>query len=281
MSETYFSKTRITPTPSGYLHLGNAGSFLLTAALAKKANAKLLLRIDDLDRERAQRKYVEDVFDTLHFLGIEWEEGPKNYAEYEQLYSQIHRMSLYQNALQQLRDSGNVFACECSRTQWQSGTHACQCRERNLSLDAPRVSWRLMTDTILPITIKTTYGEEITAILPSSMQSFVVRKKDGLPAYQLSSLVDDEHFGVDAIVRGEDLWESTLAQQYLALVLNKPFFEKVLFYHHSLMMEMDGVHKLSKSAGALSIRHLRQEGIKREEVIKMIEDKMPAWQHQL
>src|SRR5690349_22536389 len=99
MKVVSFHKTRIAPTPSGYLHIGNALSFLITANLAKKAGAKLLLRIDDLDRERTQKQYIEDIFDTLHFLQIEWEEGPKNYAAYESTWSQVHRMRLYEVAL--------------------------------------------------------------------------------------------------------------------------------------------------------------------------------------
>lgn len=265
-----FHKTRLAPTPSGFLHLGNAMSFLLTTILAKKANAKLLLRIDDLDRDRLQKKYVEDIFETLRFLGIDWNEGPENYEAYEAVYSQIHRMNLYKTALQQLRDNGHVFACGCSRMQWQQGV-VCTCREKNISLDAQNVSWRLITDAILPLTVKSLDGEMIATALPLSVQSFVVRRKNGFPSYQLSSLIDDEYFGVDAIVRGQDLWDSTLAQQYLALTMKKSFFKEVKFYHHPLVMEAGGDSKLSKSAGATSIRHLRKEGKSKEEVTKMIE----------
>src|SRR5579863_6846848 len=106
-----FDKTRIAPTPSGFLHLGNVLSFAITAAIAEKTGAKILLRIDDLDRDRVNREYVEDIFDTLNFLQIPWDEGPRNYKEYESEYSQLYRMDLYQVALQQLKDSGQVFAC--------------------------------------------------------------------------------------------------------------------------------------------------------------------------
>ena len=110
-----FNKTRLAPTPSGYLHLGNIYSFAVTAALARKTQAKILLRIDDADRERTNKLYVQDIFDTLDFLGIPWDEGPKNTKEYEQEYSQVHRMGIYTKALQQLRESGMLFACTCSR----------------------------------------------------------------------------------------------------------------------------------------------------------------------
>jgi len=271
MNAVAFCETRIAPTPSGYLHIGNALSFLITADLAKKAGAKLLLRIDDLDRERTQQQYVEDIFDTLHFLQVEWEEGPKNYAEYESAWSQKHRLHLYETALEQLSAEGLVYACTCSRTQLQRATtYNCICRERYLPLETPNTCWRLITNTMLSLTVKTLAGETITTQLPPAMQSFVVRKKDGNPAYQLTSLIDDEYFGVDAIVRGQDLWDCTLAQQYLAQLLGKPFFQGITFYHHPLVMDAGGHRKLSKSAGATSIRHLRMEGKSREDVLKKI-----------
>ena len=268
-----FTKTRIAPTPSGYLHIGNVMSFLLTASLAKKAGAKLLLRIDDLDRERVRREYVEDIFETLHFLEIEWQEGPKDYESYTTNYSQVHRLKFYETFLQQLRDEGLVFACQCSRTQLEHGE--CRCREKKISLDETNTSWRLVTDKTLPLQVRTMEGNTIPASLPQSMKSFVVRKKDGLPSYQLFSLVDDEHFEVNGIVRGQDLWDSTLAQQYLALLLKKKFFQEAVFYHHPLLMNEGGNDKLSKSAGATSIQLLRKEGKSRDEVISMITN--PAW----
>src|ERR1700761_4059345 len=102
-----FKKTRIAPTPSGFLHLGNILSFAITAALAAQSNAKILLRIDDFDRERTNKLYIQDIFDTLNFLEIPYHEGPRNMHEYETEYSQIHRMPLYTAALQQLRNNGD------------------------------------------------------------------------------------------------------------------------------------------------------------------------------
>ncbi len=90
-----YKKTRIAPTPSGFLHLGNVLSFSITAALAKKHSAKILLRIDDLDRARANDQYLQDIFDTLNFLEIPWDEGPRNVNEFKNAYSQAHRMACH------------------------------------------------------------------------------------------------------------------------------------------------------------------------------------------
>ena len=81
-----FKKTRFAPTPSGFLHLGNVLSFVITAGLAEKTGAKIFLRIDDADQERTNKLCVQDIFDTLDFLGIAWHEGPRNLQEYEQEY---------------------------------------------------------------------------------------------------------------------------------------------------------------------------------------------------
>ncbi len=127
-----FRRTRIAPTPSGYLHLGNVLSFALTAALARRSGASILLRIDDLDRERVSREYVEDIFETLNFLGIPWDEGPRNVGEYERAWSQVHRLGMYREALERLRERRKVFACDCSRSTAIAGKSG-----RRISGDVP------------------------------------------------------------------------------------------------------------------------------------------------
>jgi glutamyl/glutaminyl-tRNA synthetase len=259
---TTFHKTRIAPTPSGYLHLGNVLSFVLTAALAKKIGAKILLRIDDLDHERVNLDYVQDIFDTLNFLNIPYQEGPRNLQEYEREWSQVHRMDLYQKALQQLVEGDMVFACTCSRAQIRAinadDTYPGTCRHKNIPLDTENVSWRLKTDADKQLSVKTLSGETVTTMLPASMRYFVVRKKNGYPAYQLASVMDDMFFGVDLIVRGQDLWDSTLAQHYLADYIGGREFKDIAFYHHPLLMAGDT--KLSKSAGDTSVKYLRGAG---------------------
>jgi glutamyl-tRNA synthetase len=258
-----FAQTRIAPTPSGYLHLGNAYSFLLTKALAKKHGAKILLRIDDLDRDRYRPEYVEDIFATLDFLEIKIDQGPKNSKELESTWSQVHRLPIYTESLAQLEQSKLTFSCTCTRSQILQidprGIYLGQCLDRRMPLNKHESSWRINTldadflDYIAyPATPK-------SALIPEEASCYVVRKKDLFPAYQLSSLLDDLHFGVDLIVRGQDLFPSSLAQLDLARILGKEEFAKTTFYHHPLLKGPDQ-SKLSKSAGAYSIRQLRQDG---------------------
>ncbi|PWK75981.1 glutamyl-tRNA synthetase [Mucilaginibacter oryzae] len=263
----YFNKTRIAPTPSGFLHVGNILSFAITAALACMHGAKILLRIDDLDRARFTPEYLADIFDTLRFLEIPRDEGPRDADEFERAFSQLHRMPLYTEALDELKNKGAVFACTCSRKQLlENGT--CNCINKKIPLDTPEASWRLYTDGN-PIKVKTYAGETISTELPAGMRNFVVRKKDGFPAYQLTSLIDDLFYGTDLIVRGEDLWHSTLAQLALAKTLGKHIFEDTVFYHHPLLLEPSGL-KLSKSAGSTSVRFMRANGMSCTNVFKQI-----------
>ena len=268
-----FAQTRIAPTPSGFLHLGNAYSFLLTKALAEKHGANILLRIDDLDRERYRQEYVQDILDTLDFLEIQIHQGPRSVAEFESQWTQQHRMSLYQEALDQLQQSRLLFSCTCTRSQILKidprGIYLGQCLDRRMPLDKNETAWRINTldaDFLDYIAYPAT---KKSALIPEEASCYVVRKKDKDPAYQLSSLVDDLHFGVDLIVRGQDLFPSTLAQLDLARILGKQEFAKTTFNHHPLLKGPDQ-SKLSKSAGAFSIRQLRQEGKSLGDVFRLL-----------
>lgn len=275
MPRATFHKTRLAPTPSGFLHVGNAYSFALTAALAQKTGASILLRIDDMDRDRVQPEYVTDVFDTLHFLDIPWHEGPKDAADFEAHFSQRHRLPLYEKALERLVATGLVYACDCSRKQINEqygGVYPGTCKHKEIPLSTKDVSWRIDTDKAQPIRVKQLHDEQVFTALPADVQHFIVRKKDGFPAYQLTSLVDDLHFGIDLIVRGEDLFSSTLAQLFLADMLKEDKFLDVTFYHHGLLK--DGARKLSKSAGDTSIKYLLEEGKAANEIFALIGEKV-------
>lgn len=263
-----FRKTRLAPTPSGYLHIGNVVSFLITSSLARHHGAKVMLRIDDLDQNRIRIKYIQDIFDTLEFLEIPYDEGPRSMTELRQEFSQRHRMDHYKDILENLRGKDLVFGCDCSRKKlrenhpesWYTGT----CMQRHLPLDEKDISWRLYTGNQEPLPIKTYPGTVKTCVLPQAMHFFVVKKKDGDPAYQLTSVADDIYFGIDLIVRGEDLWSSSCAQIQLSGELPGQPLSQVSFFHHPLVRE--GKQKLSKSDGALAIKNMRENGLSREDI---------------
>lgn len=255
--------TRIAPTPSGLLHPGNGLSFLLTWAIARAAGGKILLRIDDLDKERYRQEYVEDIFRTLAWLGIDYDEGPRTVTDFETNWSQHLRLDHYAEALENLRQENLLFACECSRktirTQSPDGRYPAICQQKKLDFSAPNVAWRIQSPTPSASLEMNTWPTPKTEVSLAEIDAFVVRQKNDLPAYQLASLVDDESNGINFIVRGQDLWESTLSQLYLAQLLGKENFLQNSFFHHPLLLdEMGG--KLSKSKGAGSLKAWREAG---------------------
>jgi glutamyl/glutaminyl-tRNA synthetase len=255
-----FNLTRYAPTPSGYLHFGNLYSFVLTYHLAKKHQAKILLRIDDLDRERVKKAYIQDIFDTMDFLEIPFQLGPKTYQEFKQEYSQHLRQDLYQAAILDLQKKDKLFACDCSRSKISSnnshGIYPGSCRKRQIPFNTPNCALRIKTPFGEGVTILTLDDGQKTALIPGILTDVVVRKKDGFPAYQLASLVDDLHYAVDFIVRGKDLWGSSLVQLWIAQELGNSKFHKTIFHHHQLLLGVNK-QKLSKSAGDTSIRFFR------------------------
>lgn len=272
-TQQFYKRTRIAPTPSGFLHLGNVFSFILTADLARKKGASILLRIDDMDQARAQEQYLQDIFDTLHFLDIEWHEGPRSVQEFKDSFSQVHRLPIYNELLTQLKNRNKVFACNCSRSLLQqttpNGIYPGTCLHKGIPLDTPDVNWRLITNTKETFQITSLETNIFTYSLDEQMTNFVVRKKDGMPSYQLASLADDIHFKIDLIVRGADLRPSTIAQRYLANQLNPNSFQQAIFMHHNLLTDEHG-NKLSKTAGSISIQYLRKEGKKKEDIFKLL-----------
>ncbi len=263
-------RLRFAPTPSGFLHIGNALNFALNWLVARLHGGKILLRIDDLDADRKRPEYVADVFESLAWLGLDWDVGPGEndgiidrvtlshpvntlVADFEKNWSQHRRLPLYFNALEKLRATGLLFACRKSRRDLApfEGNYPPAFRNQNLSLDDPDVAWR----------IKTPPG--------FALPDFVVRRRDGIPAYQLASLADDVHFGITHVIRGEDLTASTQAQLYLAEYLSESNFLKINFLHHPLITDENG-EKLSKSAGATSLKEMRESGAGAEIVFRKV-----------
>jgi glutamyl/glutaminyl-tRNA synthetase len=255
-------RSRLAPTPSGYLHLGNAYSFLLTWLLVRKQGGTLHLRIDDLDTARSRPEYVADIFSTLQWMGIDYDTGPRSPEEFYQQFSQKLQLSRYERLLQQLRQAGIVYACDCSRSQIRStttdGTYPGTCRHKGLSLDQPNVAWRVCVPPGTRIPIPEPNEAIQTIELDRVMGDFVVRRRDGLPSYQITSLADDQRYQINLVVRGADLLPSTAAQLFMAQHLPDNSFSKTVFYHHGLLTDFEG-RKLSKSAGAEALVQVRKE----------------------
>ena len=242
--------TRMAPTPSGFIHLGNAFNFITTALAAQLLDARVLLRIDDLDKPRYRSEYAEDLFESLDFLELDYDLGPADRYDLETNWSQQGRLSDYQDLLDELRNRQLVFACSCSRSEIirlsNDGSYPGTCLKKGLNLDEPGVAWRLKNESQKPAMRLWPSGKIRRLTLPSEMKYLVVRRRDGLPSYHLASVVDDLTYGVNLVIRGQDLWSSSLGQISLAQTLKRSDFTSIEFFHHLLIMNDNG-RKLSKS----------------------------------
>lgn len=236
---------RIAPTPSGFLHDGNAANFVAVWTLAKLFEGRVLLRIDDLDRARFRKEYVDDIFKTIEWLDLDIDIGPSGMEDFISNWSQQGRLDIYEKFLEYLINDERVYRCTCTRTSHDK----CNCRQI-FNNNQPAAGFSLKFhprpghDTCFTDLLNGVVCKNASDIIGD----FIIRKKDGLPSYQLASVADDVHFGVTHIVRGEDLLPSTIAQ--LELSRNTPWssFCSVHFLHHRLLTG-DDMAKLSKSAG--------------------------------
>jgi glutamyl/glutaminyl-tRNA synthetase len=253
-------RSRIAPTPSGYLHIGNAMNFVRTLLMVRRAGGKLRLRIDDIDAPRAKPEYIDDIFRTLEWMGLDWDEGPRTADEQTTQYSQALRVARYNEVIAQLINTGTVFACTCSRKDVET----CTCKSKDLALDTADSALRIIT-TEAPIMVDDIREGLQPVYLQNEMKDFVIRRKDGIAAYQVASLADDVDYHINLIVRGRDLLSSTAAQLYLAQLIGDDRFAKTTFYHHALLSDETG-EKLSKSAGGYSLKAMCERDITSEKL---------------
>ena len=251
-------RTRFAPTPSGYLHAGNAFSFLITWLIARFSGGKILLRIDDNDALRAREAYLDDIFESLLWLGLDYDEGAKNTADFRENYSQTLRKDYYLSFLKDAHLKKLLFACDCSRKSF-SGNYPGTCLLRALDFDTPDTALRINTLSAKNIIFEDALKSDIFVNLHEIMPFFILRTKNLLPAYQLVSVIEDTENSMNFIVRGEDLLPSTAAQLFFAgEIAALHNFRNTLFLHHALLKDDSG-NKLSKSEGAFSLRDMRRK----------------------
>lgn len=267
-TENSAPRFRIAPTPSGYLHRGNMAAFLLTWAICKATNGTLLLRIDDLDRARFRGEYLEDIFRKLDACGITWEDGPSGPDNFHAVWSQRNRMDLYAGLLKRMTTLDALYTCTCSRNDRDTGK-TCSCRIKPPA--SAEAALRFYTAKLTNVMWQDKISGNLSVNLNRDMPDFVLRKKDGDPAYQLTSLADDLHFQITDIVRGIDLMHSTAAQLHLATALREDRFTQIRFYHHALLQGQKG-EKLSKSAGDGRIQKVTESAEEIPQLLRIIKE---------
>ena len=248
---------RFAPSPSGRMHLGNVFSAMLAWLSVRSQDGEMVLRIEDLDPDRCRREYAEILKDDLRWLGLDWD---------REQTPQSQRTAAYAAEFERLRDLGLVYPCYCSRGELHaaSAPHAADGRVlyagtcRNLT-EAQRAAktkapaWRLM----VPDRV---YGFEdglqghFEENLARDCGDFLIRRADGVYAYQLAVVTDDGQGGITEVVRGMDLLDSTPRQLYLYELLH---LTPPQFSHVPLLVAPDG-RRLSKREKDLDLGVLRQ-----------------------
>jgi len=275
--ETMAVTGRFAPSPSGRIHLGNILCCLLAWLSARQKGGRVILRIEDLDIARCPRRYGEQMCRDIQWLGLDWDEGPVIGGP-SGPYEQSRRTALYQAALRRLEAQGLVYPCFCTRAE----LHAASAPHREdgqvvypgtcRGLTAEQAAGRARRTGRAPALRLWVPEEEITFTdghmgeyrewLPADCGDFLLRRSDGMFAYQLAVVVDDAAMGVTEVVRGADLLDSTPRQLYLYHLLG---LTPPVFYHFPLLLTAEG-RRLSKRDGAVGLDSL-QDRLPPEEIL--------------
>ena len=251
---------RLAPSPSGAMHLGNAFSALLAWLSARSAGGKLVLRLEDLDKPRCPRRYSLALMDDLRFLGLDWDNDP---------VWQSDRDDFYRSVLSRLSGRGLTYPCYCSRRELHGGVseasaphggpvlYSGRCRTLSPEEQAARAEagrTPAIRAKVPAAEYSLTDGLQgfFSARLDALCGDFILRRSDGLYAYQLAVVADDGAMGVTQVVRGRDLLSSTPQQLWLQDELGLPHPE---YFHVPLLVAPDG-RRLSKREGDLSLQAL-------------------------
>ena len=258
------SKTRLAPSPTGALHLGNARTFLINHLLARQRGWKVLMRVEDLDGPRVKPAAEADMLDELRWLGLAWT-GP--------VVRQSQRGGAYDEALHHLIETGWAYPCTCSRKDIELAASAPHredavpaypntCRGRFASAAEAAeatgrpAAWRVRVDT-RPVAFHDAFAGPQVVDLAAAGGDFVVVKNSGTASYQLAVVVDDHLAGVDAVVRADDLLESAARQIHLRRLLG--LAPEPTYWHLPLVIGPDG-RRLAKRHGDTRLSRYRDAG---------------------
>ena len=268
---------RLAPSPTGFLHLGNAWAFLLAWLACRAAKGQLVLRMEDIDPARSRPEFAEAIVRDLHWLGLDWDEGP---------FFQSARGEHYANALKQLSQVDRVYPCFCTRRELRDlhnvagAPHVDErgafypgtCRHLTAGerqqretirapgwrLSCPDAEERILFDDLV-------YGPQAFSLAECG-GDFLLRRSDGVWAYQLAVVVDDGLMGVNQVVRGHDILPSTPRQLLLARWLG---FASPTYAHVPLLCDAEG-ERLAKRHASLTLASLREAGWSGEQVVGLL-----------
>ena len=260
-------KVRFAPSPTGELHLGGTRTALFNWLFAKKHDGKFFLRIEDTDFKRSKEKFTEQIFDSLKWLGLNWDQP---------LMYQSQRMDIYKERVKDLLKSGKVYRCYCSKNDLQSardaGNYLYPGTCRNLSDEDTK--WRLNQSQSFTLRLKlpkgeTTYQDLIYGDIHAEhkeLDDFIIVRTDGTPTYNFSAVIDDHDMEITHVIRGEDHVANTPKQilLYQALGYNEP-----VFAHLPMILGPDK-KRLSKRHGAPGVQNFKDDGYLPESLLNYL-----------
>lgn len=257
---------RFAPSPTGPLHLGNLRTALLAWLFARSQGARFLVRVEDLDRSRVRPGMEETQLADLHVLGLDWD-GP--------VARQSERVELYEEAIARLEAEGFLYPCYCTRAEIRAAASAPHgittadrypgtCRELTAAERAVReAAGRPPALRVRAGGARVAFEDRLLGHREEWVDDFVVRRNDGAVAYQLAVVVDDAVQGIEEVVRGADLVNSTPRQLLLYGLLGLP---APRYAHVPLVLGPDG-QRLAKRHGAVTLADRRALGEGPEEVL--------------
>ena len=259
------SSGRFAPSPSGDLHVGNLRTAMLAWLFARSTDRAFLMRVEDLDRVRPRAE--EQQLDDLRSLGIDWDGD---------IVRQSDRRGLYDDAIDRLTEADRVYPCFCTRREildapsaphTPPGSYPGTCRDLTDAERARRSAERPAALRLRADVDTWTISDVLHGEFSGTVDDLVLRRNDGVPAYNLAVVVDDAAQDVDQVVRGDDLLTSAARQAYLVTLLGH---EPPTYAHVPLALNTDG-QRLAKRDGAVTRTELEERGI---DVLALIVDSL-------
>ncbi len=268
-------KTRLAPSPTGALHLGNARTFLVNWALARQRGWTIVLRIEDLDGPRIKPGASEQAIELLEWLGLDWDEGP---------FYQRHDLEPYEQALSELASRGEIYPCRCTRKEIEAaslsaphrGDHELRypgtCRPEKktprdpVQLGEGDAAWRVLVPEDAIDFVDAFAGEQSFRV-QQTVGDFLVRTKSGLPSYQIAVVADDARQEIDQVVRGDDLLLSAARQ---ILLYERLALGPLPTYTHLPMVIGEDGRRLAKRHGDSRLTAYQEKGVSAERVIGLL-----------
>jgi glutamyl-tRNA synthetase len=259
-------RLRFAPSPTGYLHIGGVRTALFNWLWAKKTGGAFVLRIEDTDQERSTADSVNVILESLDWLGIDWDEGPRKGGAHGP-YTQMERLGLYKETSERLIGQRKAYRCYCTKAELDAQREALKakdpkasfrypgtCRNRTDAPDLPFVVRFMMPEDGVVTYVDKVFGEVTTP--NAAQQDFVLVRADGVPLYNFGAVVDDVTMGITLVARGRDHMVNTPPQILLYRAMDAAIPE---FAHLPMMLAPSG-EKLSKRHGAVSVTEYRDKG---------------------